>query len=204
MKGSVKLFIASLIVLACAVGFFIGTCCGAHCCPMRHCDHMGAPGKMMPPPPPTKADFKKGPEDKGFHKKWPHPAMYDSLLQLTPEQKTTLEKHRDEMGKAFKDLRGNKMEAEKELKEALDSGDTSKIEAAKGKILTAMEALLNKRIEGVKSINQILTQEQQEKFRQILREYHEKFKKGHHGKRGPQESGPTPPPEREAPPHEAP
>ena len=130
--------------------------------------------------------------------------MYDSLLQLSQEQKTALEKHRDEMGKAFKDLRGNKMEAEKELKEALDSGDTSKIEAAKGKILAALEALLNKRIEGVKSINQILTQEQQEKFRQILRDHHENFKKGHHGKRGLQESGPTPPPEREAPPHEAP
>ena len=96
------------------------------------------------------------------------------------------------------------MSAEKELKEALDSGDEAKIEEAKVKILDAQKALLDNRIEGVKSINKILTKEQQEKFRQVLKDHIEKFKKGHHGKRGPQESGPTPPPEREAPPHEAP
>ena len=84
--------------------------------------------------------------------------------------------------------------AEKELKEALDSGDEAKIEAAKIKILDAQKALLDNRIEGVKSINKILTKEQQEKFRQVLKDHIEEFKKGHHGKRGPRESGPTPPP----------
>ncbi len=201
MKNSVKLFVASLIVLACAVGFFLGTCCSVHCCHKHSCDRMDAPEKVAAAP---EGHFKKGHEGMGFQKNWPHPAMFDSLLQVTPEQKTSLDKHREETGKAFKELYGQKMSAEKELKEALDSGDEAKIEAAKVKILDAQKALLDNRIEGVKSINKILTKEQQEKFRQVLKENIEKFKKGHHGKRGPRESGPTPPPEREAPPHEAP
>jgi Spy/CpxP family protein refolding chaperone len=163
---------------------------------------MDAPEKVAAAP--HEGYFKKGHEGKGFQKNWPHPAMFDSLLQVTPEQKTALEKHREETGKAFKELHGQKMTAEKELKEALESGDEAKIEEAKVKILDAQKALLDNRIEGVKSINKILTKEQQEKFHQVLKESFEKFKKGHHGKRGPRESGPTPPPEREAPPHEAP
>ena len=201
MKNSVKLFVASLIVLACAVGFFLGTCCSVHCCHKHSCDRMDAPEKVAAAP---EGHFKKGHEGMGFQKNWPHPAMFDSLLQVTPEQKTALDKHREETGKAFKELFGQKMSAEKELKEALDSGDEAKIEEAKVKILDAQKALLDNRIEGVKSINKILTKEQQEKFRQVLKDHIEKFKKGHHGKRGPRESGPTPPPEREAPPQEAP
>ena len=201
MKNCIKLFVASLIVLACAVGFFLGTCCSVHCCPKHSCDRMDAPEKVAAP---HDGHFKKGHEGMGFQKNWPHPAMFDSLLQVTPEQKTALEKHREETGKAFKEHFGQKMSAEKELKDARDSGDEAQIEAAKVKILDAQKALLDNRIEGVKSINKILTKEQQEKFRQVLKENIEKFKKGHHGKRGPRESGPTPPPEREAPPHEAP
>lgn len=202
MKNSVKIFVASLIVLACAVGFFLGTCCSVHYCHKHSCDRMDAPEKVAAAP--HEGHFKKGHEGKGFQKNWPHPAMFDSLLQVTPEQKTALEKHREDMGKTFKELHGQKMSAEKELKEALESGDEAKIEEAKVKILDAQKALLDNRIEGVKSINKILTKEQQEKFHQVLKESFEKFKKGHHGKRGPRESGPTPPPERETPPHEAP
>jgi Spy/CpxP family protein refolding chaperone len=202
MKNSVKIFVASLIVLACAVGFFLGTCCSVHCCHKHSCDRVDAPEKVAAAP--HEGHFKKGHEGKGFQKNWPHPAMFDSLLQVTPEQKTALEKHREETGKAFKELHGQKMSAEKELKEALESGDEAKIEEARVKILAAQKALLDSRIDGVKSINKILTKEQQEKFHQVLKESFEKFKKGHHGKRGPRESGPTPPPDREAPPHEAP
>lgn len=202
MKGSVKLFIASLIVLAGAVGFFLGTCCGVHCLHKHPDDRMGAPEKVEAAP--HHVDFKNDHEGKGFQKNWPHPAMFDSLLQLTPEQKTALDKHREDMGKTFKELRGQKRSAEKELKEALDNGDETKIDEAKGKILAAQKALLDNRISGVKSLNKILTKEQQEKLRQIMNKNFEKFKKGHHGKRGPRESGPTPPPERDAPPHEAP
>lgn len=202
MKNSVKIFVASLIVLACAVGFFLGTCCSVLCYHKHSCDRMDAPEKVAAAP--HEGHFKKGREGKGFQKNWPHPAMFDSLLQVTPEQKTALEKHREETGKAFKELHEQKMSAEKELKEALESGDEAKIEEAKVKILDAQKALLDNRIEGVKSINKILTKEQQEKFHQVLKESFEKFKKGHHGKRGPRESGPTPPPERDTPPHEAP
>ena len=202
MKNSVKIFVASLIVLACAVGFFLGTCCSVLCYHKHSCDRMDDPEKVAAAP--HEGHFKKGHEGKGFQKNWPHPAMFDSLLQVTPEQKTALEKHREETGKAFKELHGQKMTAEKELKDALDSGDEAQIEAARVKILDAQKALLDNRIQGVKSINKILTKEQQEKFRQVLKDHIEKFKKGRHGTRGPRESGPTPPPEREAPPHEAP
>ena len=175
MKNSVKIFVASLIVLACAVGFFLGTCCSVHCCHKHSCDRMDTPEKVAAAP--HEGHFKKGHEGKGFQKNWPHPAMFDSLLQVTPEQKTALEKHREETGKAFKELHGQKMSAEKELKDALDSGDEAKIEEAKVKILDAQKALLDNRIEGVKSINKILTKEQQEKFHQVLKESFEKFKK---------------------------
>ena len=127
MKNCVKLFVASLIVLACAVGFFLGTCCSVHCCPKHSCDRMDAPEKVAAAP--HDGHFKKGHEGMGFQKSWPHPAMFDSLLQVTPEQKTALDKHREETGKAFKELYGQKMSAEKELKEALDSGDEAQIEA---------------------------------------------------------------------------
>ena len=175
MNGSVKIFIASLIVLACSVGFFLGSLCchGPQMCPKAPC------AKMMPPPPPPQGDMPRkdfgGPD---FHKKGPNPAVMDSLLQLTPEQKAAMDKNRENMEQSFKELRKQKMEAEKALKEALDSGDEAKVKEAKGKILAAQEALLNNRIEGVSNLNKILTKEQQEKFQQFQKEMFKKH--GHH------------------------
>lgn len=175
MNGSVKIFIASLIVLACSVGFFLGSLCchGPQMCPKAPC------AKMMPPPPPPQGDMPRkdigGPD---FHKKGPNPAVMDSLLQLTPEQKAAMDKNRETMEQSFKELRKQKMEAEKALKEALDSGDEAKVKEAKGKILAAQEALLNNRIEGVSNLNKILTKEQQEKFQQFQKEMFKKH--GHH------------------------
>ena len=79
----------------------------------------------------------------------------------------------------------------------LDTGDLGKTSSALRECKEKHKELNNKFFNS-------LTKEQQEKFRQVLKDHIEKFKKGHHGKRGPRESGPTPPPEREAPPHEAP
>lgn len=175
MNGSVKIFIASLIVLACSVGFFLGSLCchNPGFCPKAPC------AKMMPPPPPPQGEMPRkdfgGPD---FHQKGPNPAIMDSMLQLTPEQKAAMDKNRETMEQSFKELRKQKMEAEKVLKEALDSGDETKIAEAKGKILAAQEALLNNRIEGVSSLNKILTKEQQEKFQQFQKEMFKKH--GHH------------------------
>ncbi len=122
--------------------------------------------KMMTPPgmPGMKGPGMKGPHgDKGpwAHKKGFRHDMMDSILQVTPEQKTALEKHRQQMDSSFKALNGQKMAAEKELREALDNGAAEQIDAAKAKILSAQEALLAARVEGVKNLKTILTEEQQ-------------------------------------------
>ncbi|WP_297983261.1 Spy/CpxP family protein refolding chaperone, partial [uncultured Methanobrevibacter sp.] len=147
MKGSVKLFIASLLVLACAVGFFLGaTCYGIpHFCHKAPCQKGMA--KELP------INHNHGDKQKDLDKeklhKGPGPAEMDSILQVTPEQKAELDKFRESMEQSFKVLRKQKMDAEKTLKDALDNGDEAKIGEAKAQILAAQEALLNNRIEGV-------------------------------------------------------
>lgn len=193
MNGSTKTFIASIIIFACSIGFFAGSFFGGKCCMMQNCkkdcpmmQHMAAPdfghGKAHKN---HRGDFhKKNHGD--FHKKH-HPgfdkekgkAFMDSLLQVTPEQKTSLEKQRNEMDQSFKEFRKQKMEAERDLKQALDSGDSVKINEAKSKVLAAQENLLNKRIEGVRDFRKILTAEQLEKFHAFEKERFEKFHKKH-------------------------
>jgi len=104
----------------------------------------------------------------------------DSVLQVTPEQKAALDKHRAIMDSTFKTLRTQKKDAEKALKEALDSGDAAKIDEAKKQILAADEALLNQRVDGVSEFNKILTKEQVERFHAFHKERFEKFKKHRH------------------------
>lgn len=175
MNSSVKIFIASLIVLACSVGFFLGSLCchNPGICPKASCE------KMMPLPPSTQGEMsRKDFGGKDFHKRGPDPAILDSILQLSPEQKAAMDKNRETMEQSFRELRKQKMEAEKELKDALDSSDETKIEEAKGKILAAQEALLSNRINGVSNLNKILTKEQQERFQQFQKEMFKKH--GHH------------------------
>lgn len=188
MKGSVKLFIASLIVFAASVGFFAGSFCNKPC-PRGPMAMEG----MAPPPPQfdekaSRADFKRGP-------KGPIPGELDSLLQVTPEQKEALEKNRAENDSIFKELRKNKFQAEKALGAALDSEDSMAIEAAKAKVMEAHKALLDYRVIAMASLNKILTKEQREKFRAFHKENMKKFKehKGHKNHKGPHgPKGPMP------------
>ena len=108
MNGA-KLFAASLVVLALTLGFFLGNICGkcSMCCCNKaetvQCPRQG----MMPPPPPggphhpgdfrdghgpngPHGDFHKGPRFKGKM----DPAVIDSVLEVTPEQKAALEANR--------------------------------------------------------------------------------------------------------------
>jgi len=226
MKGSVKLFIASLIVLAAAAGFFAGSICFRPC-PFKGPVAMDGkfppppPGMkpgMMPPPgfdgknPPPGFDGKNpppgfdGPGPKGPHgefgkspegpdMKGPAPEMMDSLLQITADQKVTLDKNRISVEETMKELRKNKFEAEKALGEALDSEDANAIETAKAKVLAADKALLDHRINSINELNKILTKEQREKFRAFHKENMNMFKghKGHKGPKGPHgHKGPKP------------
>lgn len=194
MKGA-KLFTASLAVLALALGFFLGNFCGkaCPCCnkgEMTCCKKMeGAPcprNGMMPPPPPGgphhPGDFDKGP---GHHGGFPgghkfkhkmDPAIMDSMMQVTPEQKAALDESRAKGDSIFKELRKQKHDAEKALGEALESRDAANIDAAKAKVLEADKALLEHRINGMNALAKILTAEQLEKFNQFHKEQMKKFK----------------------------
>ena len=225
MKGA-KLFAASLVVFALTLGFFLGNLCGKcsmcdMCCKkaeMSQCPRQG----MMPPPPPGgphhPGEFREGHGPKGPHgdfRKGPHgdfpghkfkgkmdPAVIDSMLEVTPEQKAALEANRIKGDSIFKDLRKNKHEAEKALGEALESGDQKAIEAAKAKVLDADKALLEHRINGVNGLAKVLSKEQLEKFNQFRKEQMKKFmerKKG--GPKGPRgNDGPRPEMDGEMPP----
>ena len=236
MNASTKTFIASLIIFACSLGFFIGAfafnnagfstcskngicefqpgdCCKkkADCCKkkapcspdckcprcMRHGPefgegphHKGDHFRGEPPRGPhfEGKDFKGKHFDKKFDKKFDFKkgeAFMDSVLQVTPEQKASLEQQRRVMDSTFKELRKQKKEAEKALREALDANDDKKIATAKANILKAQEALLNHRIQGVKAFNKVLSKEQLEKFKAIQFD-HMKHAKPHKGEHGPE------------------
>ena len=204
MKG-VKLFTASLAVLALALGFFLGNFCskGCPCCnkaEMSCCKKMEGPCPrqgMTPPPPP--GDF-KGPGPHGDFKgpKFKHkmdPAIIDSMMQVTPEQKAALDEKRAKGDSIFKELRKNKHEAEKALGEALENNDAAAIEAAKAQVLDADKALLEHRINGVAALASILSKEQLDKFNQFHKEQMKKFREHKHGPKGPH--GNPPPPQQE-------
>lgn len=184
MNKSVKLFIASLIVFAASVGFFAGSFCNKPCSQ----NSMAVEGSNPPPKFDGKGphEFGKGPRG-DF--KGPSPEVIDSLLQVTPEQKTALEKNRAETDSTFRALRKQKFEAEKALGEALESDDAVAIENAKAKVLEANKALLDHRINSVAALGKILSKEQREKFRSFHKENMKKFKhrKGPMGPNGPQE-----------------
>ena len=216
MKGS-KLFIASIIVLALALGFFAGRFCNFNCCSSTatccqkggpcvcsqglpcscekngqpcHCPncakHENGEHKHMGP----HDDVEKGPKFRG---KMDFAAM-DSLLQVTPEQKSAIEASRVKGDSIFKVLRQQKHEAERALGEALESKDSAGIDAAKARVLDVDRSLLEYRINGMQALAGILTAEQLEKFNNFhkkqMKNFRERMKngpKGHspHGEHGP-------------------
>lgn len=145
-------------------------------CPrMGHGPHM-MDGQHMPPPPqgdmqPGEFKHHKGPHDKGphghdFHKNMEKRiAEMDSVMQVTPEQKEALKANRAVTDSTFKALGKQKMEADKAFREALESGDAGKINAAKAQLLVAEEAMINQRAVSFTELAKILSPEQREKFR---------------------------------------
>lgn len=162
MKGSVKLFIASMVLFAASIGFFAGSFCKNQTIPDTRTGEMMPPpprnGEMTPPPP-----NRHGP-------KGPAPEILDSVLQVTPEQKAALENNRIKSDSIFKELRKQKFEAEKSLGQALDSENENEIENAKKNVMEANKALLEHRINEVSNLNKILSKEQREKFRSFHKE----------------------------------
>ncbi|MCF0223989.1 MAG: periplasmic heavy metal sensor [Fibrobacter sp.] len=163
MKDSTKIFIASLIIFACSVGFFAGAFFMNGCKMQSKCQNM-CPKAAMQAPPQFKHPKEMKPDAKNFR---PSPEMIDSVLQVTPEQKKALEQQRLAMDSTFNELRKQKVEAEKELRSALDSQDVERINVAKAKVLSSQQATLEARIQGASELSKILTKEQMEKFREF-------------------------------------
>jgi len=214
MNGN-KLFAASIAILALALGFFLGTLKGSCCAPCEHsamnapcdctkglpcsCEKNGQPchcpncakhenGEHKHTGP--HGDFEKSPKFRG---KMDFAAM-DSLLQVTPEQKSAIEASRVKGDSIFKVLRQQKHEAERALGEALESKDAAGIDAAKARVLDVDKSLLEHRINGMAALGKILTAEQLEKFNNFHKEQMRNFRermnngpKGHgpHGEHGP-------------------
>jgi Spy/CpxP family protein refolding chaperone len=194
MNGA-KLFVASLVVLALTLGFFLGNICNkSGCCcnkaEMACCKKMEGmcprQGIMPPPPPPGPhhhGDFQKGPrgphgdfrESPRFKERF-NPALIDSMLEVTPEQKAALDANRAKGDSIFKELRKQKHDAEKALGMALEKNVAEEIETAKIQVLDADKALLEHRIKGVAALTKILSPEQRAKFDQYRKEQREKFR----------------------------
>ena len=142
---------------------------------------------MMPPPPPPgphhHGDFQKGPrgphgdfrESPRFKERF-NPALIDSMLEVTPEQKAALDANRAKGDSIFKELRKQKHDAEKALGMALEKNVAEEIETAKLQVLDADKALLEHRIKGVAALTKILSAEQRAKFDQYRKEQREKFR----------------------------
>jgi Spy/CpxP family protein refolding chaperone len=143
-------------------------------------------GIMPPPPPPGPhhhGDFQKGPrgphgdfrESPRFKERF-NPALIDSMLEVTPEQKAALDANRAKGDSIFKELRKQKHDAEKALGMALEKNVAEEIETAKIQVLDADKALLEHRIKGVAALTKILSPEQRAKFDQYRKEQREKFR----------------------------
>lgn len=200
MKGSVKLFIASMFVFACALGFFAGALCFNNKAPAP-CEK----GMMMPPPPPGFEG--KGPHmgpPPGFHGprhggpemgerhqggRGPKvaPEFLDSLLQVTAEQKELIQKQRATSDSTTKAIRKQRQEAEKQLREAMEAGNADQINAAKASVLASQSAMLDQRVNSYNALAGILSKEQMEKFRAF---HNENMKNVHEGPHGPKGHGP--------------
>ncbi|PWJ63528.1 protein refolding chaperone Spy/CpxP family [Fibrobacter sp. UWB15] len=218
MNGN-KLFIASIIVLALALGFFAGRFCNFNCCSSSTtCCQKGGPcacsqglpcaceknGQPCHCPNCAKhengehkhmGEKHHGPKFKGGM----NPAAMDSLLQVTPEQKAAIEASRAKGDSIFRELRKQKHEAEKALGEALESKDSAGIDAAKARVLDVDKSLLEHRINGMQALAGILTAEQLEKFnafhKEQMKNFRERMKNGpHRGPHGGHEHGNPPPP----------
>lgn len=173
-----KILFASIILLSCAIGFFLGALYNSPNCSLNS---------------ENKAQFQqqqvKGKEnfpDKNFKKTPPHKKKgkffsqeLDSLLQLSSEQRLAMEGLRKEQDSAFSQIKQDTRNAEKELRQVLDADiiDSVLIQNAKIKILEMQEKALNQRISGKMALSKILTSEQKLKMKEIHKNRFEKHKK---------------------------
>jgi 23S rRNA pseudoU1915 N3-methylase RlmH len=173
-----KFFFASLIVLACAIGFFCGALYVSPSCPLKSNDKGVFSPKECPfknkdmAEKPNKEFFAK--KRKEFHKK------LDEFLEVSIEQKKSLDSLR-----AFQDsvstlIKKETRNAEKELRKVLEAEtpDSPALSQAKKNLLDLQEKALNHRIQGKSGLSKILTAEQKVKMQEFHKNYrNKKFKR---------------------------
>lgn len=170
-----KLLVASIAILSCAIGVFIGSVvlCSAPCKQVQK-----ESAEIVPPPPPGMhgEDMHEGKGhrhgEKFRNKMHPSPEVIDSILQVTPEQKKQIEEFRRAAASTNKELFAEKMAAEVALRKALENEtyDTVAINNAKKQLLIAQEKLLDSRIAGPAFFSKVLSKEQHEKFKAYMKE----------------------------------
>ncbi len=182
MNKSVKLFIASMVVFACALGFFAGALC------FNQKNSCSKEGVMAPPPPPMHGPGMRHVNSGDAPRV--SPEVLDSILQVTAEQKEQIRKQRVETDSIVKVVREQRKNAEKQLRAALDAGDMEQINTAKAAVAAAQTAMLDQRVKGYLGLAEILSKEQMEQFRAF---HKEQTKKRPHGPRHGEHNKTTPP-----------
>lgn len=175
-----KILLGSVTLLALALGFFLGTLYSSQSCQANSPEKLALTQNQ---PQQAEKNLKNTPEkkmkrDKFKRKKWYSIEKLDSLLQLSPEQKTAMDSLRKNQDSLFSIIRTETKKAEMNLREAMEAQnpDSALIESAKKKILEVQEFALNHRILGNSRLSKILTPEQKQKMQEFHKAHFKKRK----------------------------
>lgn len=149
-----KFMVAILIVAAFIAGFYVGNIQGSS----QVAESNNSQAKV----------------EKPFVKFKDHHENLDSILQVTKEQKKSLELGRQKGDSTFKILKGKKQNAEKILAESIEAEDSLAIENAKILVLELEKEMLNQRVNGMKEFSKILTKDQMKKFNDFIKKNRQK------------------------------
>lgn len=155
MSKNMKLLIASVIILACSVGFFAGA--SIFQSPFVKAKTIGAKSNDY-------HRFERREARRPDRQR--NRFSLDSILQVTPEQRIKLDSHRLKNDSLRFSLTNEFKIAEVALQEALGSKpiDEGKVETARKKLLELSEKRLNQRIAGMRFFTETLTPEQYKSF----------------------------------------
>lgn len=167
MSKSAKLLIASFIILACSVGFFVGASIQNVCKPKPKDSHFIQRDDPH-------HQWKREDSEKRQPKERRHRPSLETMIQFSPEQKIKLDSHRVYIDSVKRESMQNIKQAEIELQNALATQpiNESQVELAKNKLLKLNEVRLNQSIEEMRFFRATLTPEQQNSFQEMHKRKH--------------------------------
>lgn len=165
MNKSIKLLIASVIILACSVGFFIGATVFQGSFTLKTTDSKSIERDD------SNRRWERNRSDRKKNRERRLHSSLDSILQLTPEQKVKLDSHRVVNDSLRSISFENFKQAETELQDALAAQpiDENAVEQAKKKLLQLNEKRLDQRIKDIRFFSATLTPEQHRSFKALHR-----------------------------------